>query len=117
MASDQAFVDFVMDQLSNINGISNKKMFGEYAVYVHAKVVALICDNALYVKKTEAGKRFIGKPIEAPAYPGAKPGFLIQDAIDDRDWLKKLITLTYGELPEPKPQKKKPGSGALPRLN
>ena len=109
MASDQAFVDFIMDQLSAIKGISSRKMFGEYAVYVHAKVVALICDNALYVKPTKAGRQFIGTPVEAPAYPGAKPSFLVQDAVEDREWLNKLFALTYAELPEPKPKlKKKP---------
>ena len=111
MATDQAFVDFIMDQLSAIKGISSRKMFGEYAVYVHGKVVALICDNAFYVKPTKAGREWIGKPLEAPAYPGAKPSFLIQDEVDDREWLNRLIALTYAELPEPKPKpKKKPRS-------
>jgi len=111
MATDQAFVDFIMDQLSAIKGISSRKMFGEYAVYIHGKVVALICDNALYVKPTKAGREYIGTPLEAPAYPGAKPSFLIQDEVDDREWLNRLIALTYAELPEPKPKpKKKPRS-------
>jgi TfoX/Sxy family transcriptional regulator of competence genes len=100
-----------MDQLSAIKGISSRKMFGEYAVYIHGKVVALICDNALYVKPTKAGREYIGTPLEAPAYPGAKPSFLIQDEVDDREWLNRLIALTYAELPEPKPKsKKKPRS-------
>jgi len=106
MASDKAYVDFVMDQLSAVHGVSSRKMFGEYAIYVGAKVVALICDNSLFVKPTEAGRKYIGHPVEAPAYKGAKPSFLIQDAVDDREWLQNLFTLTEAELPQPKPKKK-----------
>jgi TfoX/Sxy family transcriptional regulator of competence genes len=79
-------------------------MFGEYAIYVGAKVVALLCDNALYVKPTNAGRRFIGTPLEAPPYPGAKASFLIGDAIENREWLGELILLTHSELPAPKPK-------------
>ena len=107
MASDQAYVDFIMDQLSAVKGVSSRKMFGEYAIFVDAKVVALICDNSLYVKPTKAGRQFIGIPVEAPPYPGAKPSFLIQEAIEDREWLHELVTLTCRELPEPKPKSKK----------
>lgn len=111
MATDQAYVDFIMDQLSAVNGVSSRKMFGEYAIFVGAKVVALICKNSLYVKPTIAGRKFIGAPVEAPPYPGAKPSFLIQETIEDREWLHELITLTHRELPEPKPKtKKKPAS-------
>ena len=106
MASDQKFVDFVMDQI-NIPAISCKKMFGEYALYFDVKLFALICDNKLYIKPTEAGREFISDPVEAPPYPGAKPCFLIEDKLEDRDWLKELITLTVKELPEPKPKVKK----------
>ena len=78
-------------------------MFGEYALYCNNKVVALVCDNQLFVKQTAAGKKFIGKVKEAPAYPGAKMSFLIEDKIDDREWLSELVRITESELPEPKP--------------
>ncbi len=82
-------------------------MFGEYALYSKGKVVALICDDQLFVKPTVAGRAFIGDVVEAPPYPGAKLSFLIQDKIEDGDWLTQLITLTEEELPKPKPKKKK----------
>ncbi len=82
-------------------------MFGEYAVYCNDKVVALVCDNQLFVKQTRAGRAFIGDVIEAPAYPGAKPSFLIEDQIDDKEWLSQLMILTEQELPMPKPKNKK----------
>lgn len=106
MASDQDFVDFIVDQIQNAGVITCRKMFGEYAVYSGGKVVALICDNQLFIKPTAAGRAFIGSPVEAPAYPGAKPSFLIEDRFEDRQWLSELVRITARELPEPKPKKK-----------
>ena len=107
MASDQDFVEFIADQIEDAGTITWRKMFGEYAVYCDSKVIALICDNRLFVKKTEAGRKYIGDVVEAPAYPGAKMSFLIEDQIEDREWLTELIRITTSELPLPKPKKKK----------
>ncbi len=106
MASDLDFVEFVVDQIENAGEITYRKMFGEYALYCEGKVVALICDNQLFVKPTEAGKSFIGNVVEASPYPGAKPSFLIEEQIEDKDWLSNLITITERELPEAKSKKK-----------
>ena len=81
-------------------------MFGEYALYSKGRVVALICNDQLFVKPTESGRSFIGEVTEASAYPGAKLSFLIQDQIEDREWLTKLISLTEKELPKHKPRRK-----------
>ena len=107
MSSNIDFVNFIVDQIENAGTITYKKMFGEYAIYSNKKVVALICDNQLFVKLTEGGNTFIGNAIKAPAYPGAKPSFLINEKFEDRDWISELIRLTAKELPEPKPKKKK----------
>ena len=107
MASDQDFVDFIVDQLENAGDITSRKMFGEYAIYCDGKVTALVCDNQLFVKPTEAGRSFIGEVVEAPPYPGAKMSFLIEDGFEDRDWISDLVRLTAKELPEPKPKKTK----------
>jgi TfoX/Sxy family transcriptional regulator of competence genes len=107
MATDQSFIDFITDQLENDGRISTKKMFGEYAVYFDTKVVALVCDNRLFIKPTEGGRKFIGNVVEAPPYPGAKNSFLIEEQIEDREWLNELIRITALEVPEPKPKKKK----------
>lgn len=106
MSSDQSFVEFVTDQMSGAGRISHRKMFGEYAIYKGEKVVALVCDNQLFVKPTPAGRKFIGNVEEAPAYPGAKPSFVVTDRVEDRDWLSELIRITERELPAPKPKKK-----------
>ncbi len=104
MASDQEFVDFLVDQLQGVGDITFRKMFGEYAIYCNGKVVALICDNQLFVKPTAGGRAHIGAVVEAPPYPGAKPSFLIEDAFEDREWLSTLIRITEKELPAPKPK-------------
>ena len=107
MASDQSFVEFIVDQIDNVGQITSKKMFGEYALYCDGKVVALVCDNQLFIKPTEGGRAFIGDVVEAPAYTGAKPSFLIDARVEDREWISSLIKITYEELPEQKIKKKK----------
>ncbi len=106
MSSDLSFVEFVVDQIENAGVITYRKMFGEYAIYSNRKVVALICDNQLFIKPTEGGRSFIRDVVEAPPYPGAKLFFLIEDKIEDREWLSNLIRITEKELPEPKPKKR-----------
>jgi TfoX/Sxy family transcriptional regulator of competence genes len=107
VASDLSFVEFVVDQIENAGVITFKKMFGEYALYCDRKVIALICDNQLFIKPTERGRDFIGEVVEAPPYPGAKMYFLIEDKIEDREWISNLIRITAKELPEPKPKKQR----------
>jgi TfoX/Sxy family transcriptional regulator of competence genes len=77
MASDREFVDFVVDQIGNSGEITAKSMFGEYGIFSGRKIIALICDNKLFIKPTESGRSFIKDVVEAPPYPGAKPSFLI----------------------------------------
>ena len=107
MASDQEFVDFVLDQIEHAGEITARKMFGEYGVFSDGKIFALICDNTLFIKPTDVGRAFIGDVVEAPPYEGAKPSFLIEEKIDDREWLSELVRITLKELPEPKKKKKK----------
>jgi TfoX/Sxy family transcriptional regulator of competence genes len=118
MASKQANVDFVLEQLTEAGNCSARKMFGEYAIYRGDKIVALFCDDQLFIKPTDAGKAFIGKVTEAPPYPGAKSWFLITgDRCEDGEWLSELVQRTWNELPAPKPKapkvaKKQAKSGA-----
>jgi TfoX/Sxy family transcriptional regulator of competence genes len=112
MASSQQNVDFILEQLTDAGDVSARKMFGEYAIYRRDKVVALFCDDQLFVKPTVGGKAFIGKVKEAPPYPGAKPCFLITgDQCEDGEWLSELILITDRELPVPKPKPPLPRPG------
>ena len=109
MSTAQSTIDYLHDQLVSVSGVSARKMFGEYAIYVGTKVVALVCDDILFVKITDAGKECVGaKYKEGFAYKGAKASMQIpEDLIEDRGWLSELIEITAKELPEPKPKKKK----------
>jgi len=107
MASEQSFVDYIVSQLENVGEISARKMFGEYALYKGNKLFALVCDNKLFVKPTSEGRSFIVDVHESPAYPGAKPAFLIEEKLEDKNWLCTLVNITVAALPEPKPKKKK----------
>ena len=107
MASDLNFVEYICEQIDGMGRVSFRKMFGEYAIYYGDKVVALVCDNQLFVKPTVGGRATIENVIEAAPYPGAKPYFLIEDRLDDREWLSNLIQLTASSLPAPKPKKPK----------
>lgn len=111
MASELEFVEYVCDQMRAALPVTFRKMFGEYALYCNGKVVALVCDNQLFVKPSAAGRALLGAAlVEAPPYPGAKPLFLIGDGLDDRQWLCALMRATELETPVPKPKKKKPAT-------
>ncbi len=112
MPNDQEFVDFVIDQVQDECDISYRHMFGGTTLYMNGKVVGLICDNQLFVKPTAAGREYIGLPVEAPPYPGAKNCFLVQDEIEDSEWLVELLTITEQELPAPRPKKKRKQKGS-----
>ena len=107
MTNDPDFIQYVCDQLADGCDVTHRHMFGGTTLYSKGKVVALICDNQLFVKPTEAGRAYIGDVTEAPAYQGSKDFFLIEDQIDDSEWLTELIRLTELELPKPRPKKKK----------
>ena len=99
-------MEFVVEQIENAGNITYKSMFGEYGIYSDGKIFGLVCDNKLFIMPTEVGRNFIMDPVEAPPYPGAKNSFLIEDKLEDREWLSELIRLSVKELPEPKPKKR-----------
>jgi TfoX/Sxy family transcriptional regulator of competence genes len=103
MPSKQSTVNYIIEQIRPAGSITARKMFGEYGIYCDGKVVALVCDDELFVKITRAGKAFGGKLPEAPAYSGAKPSLLVSaDRWDDPEWMSKLVRVTAAELSAPK---------------
>ena len=106
-------IDFFLDQLSGLADVHARKMFGEYALYRGDKVVALVCDNQLFVKITAPGKAVVGADYqEGEAYPGAKPSMLVGgDLIEDDERLCELIRVTAAALPPPKPKKMRKSKG------
>ena len=109
MSSNENFVKFIVNQIENAGVITYKKMFGEYALYSDGKIVALVCDNQLFIKPTNSGRSFIGNVTEASPYPGASLRFLIENKFEDKDWISDLIRITAKELPVPRPKMKNKG--------
>ncbi|HVF69515.1 MAG TPA: TfoX/Sxy family protein [Xanthomonadales bacterium] len=108
MATKQSTIDYLTDQISEAGIIRSRKMFGEYGIYCDEKIVALVCDELLFVKPTKSGRKFIKKVVEAAAYPGSKMYFLITgDYWEDAEYMSVLIRKTASDLPLPKPKKKK----------
>ena len=109
MSTKQGTIDYILDQLVSLKNVSTRKMFGEYALYCDSKVVGLICNDTLYIKITEEGKKFVGKYYkEGYAYDGAKVSMQInEDQIEDHEWLSKLVSMTAQNLPLPNIRKQK----------
>ena len=106
MASRIDTVQYICDQAGLGRRLTFRKMFGEYALYVDGKVVALICDDQLFLKATAEGRAYLGVVVEAPPYPGAKNHFQISAEIDDPERLRAVLTITARVLPEAKPKSK-----------
>ena len=103
MATSRATIEYLLEQLASAGQMSARKMFGEYALYHGGKVVALVCDDQLFIKPTEAGRLYLQAPQERYPYPGAKPWFVISgEAWEDADWLVALVQTTARALPPPK---------------
>lgn len=115
MASDLEFVQYVMEQLRGIEGVTYRRMFGEYGVFCRGKFFAVICDNQLYVKITQEGREILKECMEIPPYQGANPYFFIEN-IDDTQALQRLVEATYQALPEPKPKTKRGKRNGKDRL-
>lgn len=108
MATRQETVDYIVEQATGALVVTAKKMFGEYALYADDKLVALICDDQLFIKPTSDGRSFIGEVDEVPPYKGAKPSFLISgDQLEDADWLADLVRRTADALPTRPPKKRR----------
>ena len=108
MATSERTIAFMLDQLRDVAGVSARKMFGEYAIYVRDKVVALVCDDQMFVKITDAGRALLGvRYKEGFAYPGAKASILVgAHDLEDSDRLAELVRTTDAALPGPKPKTK-----------
>ena len=106
MASSKEYTEFVLDQLSGLGELSCKPMMGEYILYYRGKIFGGIYDDRLLVKNTPSARRLMpDAPLELP-YPGAKEMLLV-DRVDDRDFLRDLLTAMVDELPEPKEKRKR----------
>ncbi len=106
MASSREYLQFILDQLSELEEIGSRAMMGEFIIYYRGKVAGGIYDDRLLVKRVDAAVRYMPSAVSVPPYPGAKE-MLVVDNVDDRQYLAGLFEAMYPELPEPKPKKNK----------
>lgn len=103
MASSVKTVEWFVKQISGAGEITAKKMFGEYGIYCDGKIVALVCDDQVFIKRTEAGYAFWGEHEEAPPYQSAKPLMVLsEDEMHDKLRMAELIRITFSHLPKQK---------------
>ena len=104
MASVKSFLDFILDQLSELEDISWRAMMGEYILYYRGRVFGGIYDDRFLVKSVPAARAMMPDAEPAVPYEGAKE-MLTVDRIEDREFLAELVEAMYDELPAPKKKK------------
>ena len=104
MASSKEYLDFVLEQLSGLDGITYKAMMGEYIIYYCGKIVGGIYDDRFLVKPTKSAMAMMPDAERELPYEGAKEMLLV-DEIDNREFLRELLEAIYDELPAPKKKK------------
>lgn len=101
MASRKEYLHFILEQLSDLDGVSYRPMMGEYILYYRGKIIGGIYDDRLLVKKTRSALELMPAAICELPYEGAKEMLLV-DEVDRKEFLKKLFEAMYDELPSPK---------------
>ena len=104
MASTKEYLEFVLEQLSELEDISSRAMMGEFVLYYQGKVFGGIYDNRFLVKPTKSAVELMPDAQSELPYEGAKPMLLV-DNIEDKEFLKKLVETMSADLPQPKKRK------------
>lgn len=105
MASDKAYLDFILDQLSEAEGVSARAMMGEYILYYRGKVFGGIYDDRFLVKPVPSAAAMMPNAARELPYSGAKEMLLV-DNVEDRAFLRALLEAMDAELPAPKTRKR-----------
>ena len=106
MASSKEYLDFILEQLSELEEITYKTMMGEYIIYYHGKIIGGIYDDRFLVKPVKSAIEYMPNAEYELPYDGAREMLLVDD-VDNKEFLTSLINAMYDDLPEPKAKKKK----------
>ncbi len=106
MASSKEYLDFILDQLSGLDGVTWRAMMGEYIIYYRGKAVGGIYDDRFLVKPVKAAVDMMPDADRELPYEGAKEMLLVDD-VENREFLGRLLEAMYEELPAPKKAPKK----------
>ncbi len=101
MASTKEYLDFILEQLSELDEVSYRAMMGEFIIYYRGKVVGGIYDDRFLVRPTKSARAMMPNAAEELPYEGAKKMLLV-DNVESRQFLRDLIQAMYAELPAPK---------------
>ena len=104
MASSKAYLDFILDQLSQLEQISYKAMMGEYIIYYRGKIVGGVYDDRFLVKPVKAAAALMPEAAYELPYAGAKKMLLVEN-VDSKAFLTELLNAMYDQLPAPKKKK------------
>lgn len=104
MASSRAYLDFILDQLSELEEITYRAMMGEYIIYYRGKIVGGIYDDRFLVKPVKSAVLLMPNATYQLPYEGAREMLLVDD-VDSKEFLTKLFNAMYDELPAPKKKK------------
>lgn len=105
MASTKEYLNFILEQLFDLEEITYRAMMGEYIIYYRGKIVGGIYDDRLLVKPTKSAIAFMPDASHELPYDGAKEMLLVDD-VDSKEYLASLFNAMYDDLPEPKVKKK-----------
>lgn len=106
MATGKEFMEYILEQMAPAGEVRAKKMFGEYGFYLNGKMVALACDDQLFIKDFPVCRAAYPTADFAPPYTGAKPHLIVAD-LEDRARLVDTLQKIWAETAYPKPRKKK----------
>ena len=101
MASSTEYLEFILEQLSELDEITSRAMMGEYIIYYRGKIVGGIYDDRFLVKPTKSAVKLMPDAEMELPYEGAKEMLLV-DPVDNKGFLKELFEAMYSELPAPK---------------
>ena len=104
MASTKEYLEFILDQLSELEDITSRPMMGEYILYYKGKVIGGIYDDRFLVKPVKSAKKMMPDASMELPYEGAKEMLLV-DNVENKEFLKEMLEAMYGELPVPKKKK------------
>ena len=106
MASNKEYLDFILEQVSELDNVSYKAMMGEFIIYYNGKIVGGIYDDRFLVKSVKSAIAYMPNAKYEFPYDGAKEMLLVDD-VDNKEFLTGLFNSMYDDLPVPKPKKKK----------
>ncbi len=105
MTSSKDYLEYVLEQLSDLDDITYRAMMGEYIIYYREKIVGGIYDNRFLVKPVKTAKAMMPDADMELPYEGAKEMILVDD-LENREFLGELLEAMYEELPAPKKKRK-----------